>query len=111
MCPELLVEVTAVLVERPRLRRWIDLAAARRYVGAIRTMVDLVADPVEIESATRDTSDDYLVALARLNGADLIVSGDKDLLEWPEQDPPVVTPAAFATMLDEQLAGEAGLSP
>lgn len=111
VCPELLVEVTAVLVERPRLRRWIDLAAARRYIGAIRTMVDLVADPVEIESATRDARDDYLVALARLNGADLIVTGDKDLLEWPVQDPPVVTPAAFATMLDEQLAGEAGLSP
>ena len=40
MCPELLVEVSAVLVERPRLRRWIDLAAARRYIGTIRTMVD-----------------------------------------------------------------------
>lgn len=110
MCPELLAEVTAVLTERPRLRRWIDPDAARRYVGAIRTIVDLVADPVEVESATRDADDDYLIALARANEADLIVTGDKDLLEWPEQNPPVVNPAAFIAMLDEHLSREAGPS-
>ncbi len=56
-------------------------------------------DPADFERFTRDPNDDYLVALARLHDADVIVSGDRDLLEWEEQSPPVVTPAAFEAML------------
>jgi predicted nucleic acid-binding protein len=37
----------------------------------------------------------YLIALARENGAELIVSGDKDLLEWKPQQPTVITPSEF----------------
>jgi hypothetical protein len=29
------------------------------------------------------------------------VTGDKDLLEWPGQRPPVLTPAAFAEQMGE----------
>ena len=111
MCPELLAEITVVLTERPRLRRWIDLDAADRYVDVIRTMVDLLPDPAGIVAATRDLRDDYLVALARENQADLIVTGDKDLLEWHEQQPPVVPPTSFVGILQERLDRELGLSP
>jgi predicted nucleic acid-binding protein len=45
------------------------------------------------------TDDDYLVALARERGADFIVTGDNDLLDWAEQRPPVITPAAFEELL------------
>jgi predicted nucleic acid-binding protein len=38
-------------------------------------------------------------ALASDNEADCIVTGDKDLLEWPEQRPSVLTPAAFAVLV------------
>ena len=72
--------------------------------------MDLVADPVEIESATRDADDDYLIALARANEANLIVTGDRDLLEWPEQNPPVVSPASFVGILAEHLSHETGPS-
>jgi len=82
MCPELLAEITDVLTERPRLRKWIDLPAAESYIDTISTLVDLVADPAPIEAATRDVDDDYLVAMAREHSADFIVTGDKDLLEW-----------------------------
>lgn len=104
MCPELLGEVTDVLTERPRLRRWIDLRVAQEYVGAISTLVDLVADPVEVVAATRDADDDYLVALAREHAVDFIVTGDKDLLEWEGQVPPVIMPAAFEELLDNSDA-------
>jgi predicted nucleic acid-binding protein len=40
-----------------------------------------------------------VVYLARAHGAEVIVSGDADLLEWDEQDPPVVPPAEFETRL------------
>ena len=104
LCPELLDEVREVLTERPRLRRWIDLPVAELFVARIEGATELVPDPDEIEVHTRDPGDDYLIALARSHGADLIVSGDRDLLEWEEQRPPVVTPAAFAELaLNEGL--------
>jgi predicted nucleic acid-binding protein len=62
-------------------------------------MADLVDDPTEIRPITRDAGDDYVVALARANAADVIVSGDLDLLEWDEQSPSVLTPAEFEHML------------
>ncbi len=100
MCPELLAEITDVLTERPRLRKWIDLAAAKDYISTISTLVDLVADPAQIEAATRDVDDDYLVAVAREHSADFIVTGDKDLLEWEDQTPPAITPAVFEELLE-----------
>lgn len=99
MCPELLAEITDVLTERPRLRKWISLAVAQDYICTISTLIDLVADPAPIEAATRDIDDDYLVALAREHSADFIVTGDKDLLEWEDQTPPVITPVAFEELL------------
>lgn len=100
MCPELLAEITDVLTERPRLRKWIALATASEYIQTITTLADLVPDPTDIVPVTRDVKDDYLVALAREHAVDFIVTGDKDLLEWGNQTPPVVTPAAFEKLLD-----------
>lgn len=52
-------------------------------------------------SLTRDADDDFIIYLARENNADLIVSGDGDLLDWPEQHPPVVRPAEFEALEPE----------
>ena len=93
-----LAEVEDVLT-RPRLAKRIAGADARAYVHAIRVAADLVADQASPPAFTRDPDDDYLVALARAHQADVIVSGDKDLLTWTEQQPAVVTPAAFEQML------------
>lgn len=95
MCPELLGEVREVLTTRPRLRKWISLQNATLFVETIEAVVDLVEDPGEVEAETRDPNDDYLIALARTHDVDVVVSGDKDLLEWNEQRPPVMTPADF----------------
>lgn len=93
-----LAEVEDVLT-RPRFTKRISVDDALTYVRSIRTLADVVEDAVVIEPLTRDPDDDDIVALAREHGADVIVSGDKDLLEWPEQRPPVVTPATFEQML------------
>lgn len=95
MCPKLLGEIREVLTTRPRLRKWISLENATLFVDTIETIVDLVNDPEAIEPETRDSNDDYLIALARTHNVDVIVSGDKDLLDWEPQHPPVVTPARF----------------
>jgi putative PIN family toxin of toxin-antitoxin system len=95
MCPELLGEVREVLTTRPRLRKWISLQNATLFVETIEAVVDLVEDPGEVKTETRDPNDDYLIALARTHDVDVVVSGDKDLLEWNEQRPPVMTPTDF----------------
>lgn len=95
MCPALLAEIREVLTARPRLRKWISLETATLFVDTIATLVDLADDPVGVDAETRDPDDDHLIALARSNGAELIVSGDKDLLEWRPQEPPVITPSEF----------------
>ena len=95
MCPKLLSEIREILTTRPRLRKWISLENATLFVDTVETIADLVDDPDTVETETRDSNDDYLVALARTHGVDLIVSGDKDLLEWEGQRPPVVTPTQF----------------
>ena len=99
ICPALLGEVQEALTERPRMRRWIDLPVAELYVETIAAVADLVPDPGEIIPLTRDSEDDYLITLARIHHAEFIVSGDRDLLEWEEQRPPVITPAAFAALI------------
>ena len=98
VCPTLLEEIEDVL-SRPRLLKRIGDDRARRYLRDLRIMTTRVLDPIDIGTHTRDPNDDYLVALARDHNADYIVTGDKDLLEWPEQLPPAITPAAFETLL------------
>jgi putative PIN family toxin of toxin-antitoxin system len=80
MCPELLAEVTEVMTERPKLRRWLSLDDARAFVDRLATETVMVDDPASVESTTRDQDDDYLIALARQQEADFLVSGDLDLL-------------------------------
>ena len=95
MCPGLLGEVPEVLTTRPRLRKWISLQNTTLFVETIEAVVDLVEDPGEVKTETRDPNDDYLVVLARTHDVDVVVRGDKDLLEWNEQRPPVMTPTDF----------------
>jgi len=99
VCPALLAEVSSVL-NRPRLQKRLSSGRAQEFMDDLVTLVDMVTDPVDVRPMTRDPKDDYLVALATEHGVDFIVTGDKDLLEWEEQSPPVVAPAAFEQLLD-----------
>ena len=94
MCPRLIGEISDVL-DRPRLRKRISAEDARGFVEVISILPNQVRDPSEIAVATRDADDDYLVALAREHDAKWIVTGDDDLLDWDEQQPPTISPAAF----------------
>ena len=99
MCDQLLQEIYDVLILRARLRKWISIEHAHEFVEMISTLSDLVPDPTESPSVLRDNGDDYLIDLSRIHAVNFIVSGDKDLLEWVEQRPPVISPSQFATML------------
>ena len=101
VCPRLIGEISDVL-DRPRLRKRISADDAREFVEMISILPNQVPDPSEIAVATRDADDDYLVALAQEHDASLIVTGDDDLLDWDEQQPPTIAPAAFEKWLLER---------
>lgn len=101
ICDRLLGEVRSVLTERPRLRKWITIEAAGLYVDTLATIADVRPDPAPGPALTRDPDDDYVIHLARAHHAEVIVSGDADLLDWDEQDPPVIPPAEFETRLSK----------
>jgi predicted nucleic acid-binding protein len=73
-------------------------ASSQSSRASIRRIAVVVDDPTSI-SAARDPDDDYLVALTRQHTVDYIVTGDKNLLEWDDQAPPAITPAAFEDLL------------
>lgn len=97
--PALLAEIASVLA-RPRLRRYLSIDEAQRFVAGLEALTVLTADPPKPHPAVcRDPADDYLVALARSTRVDAIVSGDLDLLSMTESDPPVISPRMLVDRL------------
>ena len=78
VCAALLAEVDDVM-SRPRLRKRVCEDAAVSYLDDLVMLLDFVDDPASVPAVTRDPKDDYLVALAREQEVDFIVTGDKDL--------------------------------
>lgn len=97
--PALLAEVASVLA-RPRLRRYLSIDEAQRFAAGLAALTALAADPPRPHpEVCRDPADDYLVALARATRADVIVSGDLDLLSLSESEPPVISPRMLVDRL------------
>lgn len=93
MSPALLAEVANVL-SRPRIRRRLSAEDAQLFLADIATQVAMVADPANPPKVCRDPDDDYLVGLANASGAEMLVTGDDDLLavEPDQAAVEVVTP-------------------
>jgi uncharacterized protein len=89
LSPKLLGEVATVLL-RDKFRPWLSVGQANRYVTGLAAIGRVEADPPVIPGLTRDPADDYLVTLALSVHADLLVSGDEDLLDAGLAAPPVV---------------------
>jgi uncharacterized protein len=97
--PKLLEEVREVTA-RPKFE-WLDREEVERVLDGLAAC-ESAADPTEVPAVTRDPGDDYLIALARTAGAEMLVSGDLDLLEAEISDPAVLNPRGF---VDEHLGG------
>ena len=83
------------VVARPKIARYIGARDATELREAILRQAIIVDDPPAQPGLTPDPGDDYLVALARASRADVLVSGDRHLLELSDPVPPVLTPRAF----------------
>lgn len=98
--PRLLAEVEHALASS-KLRGGVPEARGREIVSSLRADALILDDaPATERVVTRDLKDDYLVALARAADAEVIVTGDRHLLEIPDLVPPAVTPRRFLTILE-----------
>jgi uncharacterized protein len=88
-CPRLLAEVERGL-RKPYFRERVTEEELAEIVAGIADAATMCEDPRGVEPLLRDPDDDYLVALARDVGAEAIISGDKDLLDHPDLEPPAI---------------------
>lgn len=97
--PGVLDELADVLA-RPKFRRFITNTIAIAFIDGLATDATIIKDPPDPPGISPDPDDDYLIALARAAEAEYIVSGDRDLLDITDPDPPVLTPRQFLDVLD-----------
>jgi len=84
-----------IVLSRPKFDRFLSINARLRYVQRCRAIAELVRAGSAIR-ACRDPRDDKFLEVAVYGGADLIVSGDKDLLDIdPFQGIRIVTPQPY----------------
>lgn len=91
VCPELLAEIGEALY-KPYFSERVGKNAVDDIVAGIAEAATVLEDPVDIQAVLRDPEDDYLVALAREAEAEAIVTGDRDLLDHADLDPPAISP-------------------
>lgn len=96
--PAVLDELRDVL-HRPRFRRWISIELADEFIDGLAQDASIAADAPNLPGVSPDPDDDYLIALGRATGADYLISGDSDVLELADPDPPVLSPRQFADLL------------
>lgn len=99
VCPRLLTELRGVL-QRPKIAERVDMETASAVVRWLERVTIDVPDPDIIRSVSPDPDDDYLIALALIGRAQVIVSGDAHLLGLQDTTPRIVSPAVFADLVD-----------
>lgn len=98
--PALLEELERVL-RYPRLQRFYDAAERDRFVALIAAVSELVETPEEVPVISRDAADDHVIACAVAGRANVIVSGDRDLLDLQVVGRiPILTAAQFLARLE-----------
>jgi putative PIN family toxin of toxin-antitoxin system len=99
--PELLVELDRVLTY-PKLQRHYSDEERRCFVALVFALSEAVDLPETVPRICRDPDDDRRVACAVVGGADVIVSGDEDVLALQRVgDIPILTAAQFLKVLEQ----------
>jgi putative PIN family toxin of toxin-antitoxin system len=99
--PELLEELDRVL-RYPKLQRYYSEAERTRFVALLMALAEVVDLPETIPRICRDPGDDQVIACAVVGQADVIVSGDHDLLTLEQVGRiPVLSAAQLLEMLEQ----------
>ena len=98
--PELLEELDRV-VGYPKLQRYYTEEERTRFVASLMALSEVVDLPETIPRICRDPHDDRVIACAVGGKADVIVSGDRDLLSLEQVGGILIlTAAQFLEMLE-----------
>ena len=89
---QLLAELRRTLAH-PKLRRHVSRDDAADFIALLRSTASMRADAERPDPISRDSGDDYLLALAKAS-ASILVSGDRDLTVLAP-GLPIREPAAF----------------
>jgi putative PIN family toxin of toxin-antitoxin system len=101
-CAELLAELDRVLTY-PKLQRYYTNKERTRFVALVMALSEVVDLPDALPRICRDPDDDQLIACAAVGEADVIVSGDEDVLALEQVGGiPILTAAQFLDMLERQ---------
>jgi putative PIN family toxin of toxin-antitoxin system len=99
--PELLEELDRVL-QYPRLQRYYTQDERVRFVALVAALGELVELPRAVPRICRDPEDDWVIACAVAGDADVIVSGDQDLLDLKQVGSiPILSARQFLESLQE----------
>ena len=86
------------VVSRPKFDRYVTDEERQLFLSGLRDVVESIA-VVRIVRACRDPKDDMVLELAVNGKADLIVSGDRDLLSLGSFDGiAIVSPASYLVL-------------
>ena len=100
--PVLLEELERVL-KYPRLQRYYTDEARIRFVALIVALSEVIELPESIPHICRDPDDDWVIACAIAGQADVIVSGDRDVLALEQVgDVPILSAAQFLALVERQ---------
>jgi uncharacterized protein len=83
----------------PALRDLIEDEEITEAVSIIRDAGTMFDDPADPPAVLRDSTDDYLVALAREADAEAIVTSDRDLLDHDDLKPSAIDPRTACELL------------
>jgi len=99
--PQLLAELDRVLTY-PKLQSYYTDEERTRFVALAMALSEVVDLPETIPRICRDPDDDLVIACAVVGGADVIVSGDDDLVALERAGgSPILTAARFLDMLEQ----------
>lgn len=99
--PAMLAELKEV-VRRPRLRAHMSLDP-QALIDVMEQDAEVISGVLMLTGVCRDPKDDLFIACAVEGRADVLVSGDVDLLAVGSyQGVQMITPAAFLRLLDQQ---------
>ena len=87
------------MLAREKFRPFLTIEQAERLVDALGRDAQIADDPAERQPVSRDSNDDHLIVLARSVSADVLVTGDADLLILDLPDLPIVSPREFLERL------------
>ncbi len=86
----------ADVVQRPRMRKYFSAQDAERAFNRLISLSERLETDPPLKAICRDPKDDYLLALAKAAKADLLITGDVDLLVLKKHGKTrILKPSAF----------------